>query len=201
MNNVVVVMAADHDKTLIYGNGDETAVVATNVTVDFHHDEGSLGYINQWGTHSFENLLAENVGDLFIYPQETGGIGGEYMILHGSSFVGGTIQDADPMFEDPASLDYSLQAGSPAIDAGNPAITDEDGTTSDLGAHGGPAVDHPDLDPPEDTDTPDDSQPLDTGDGSTEPDPDEGGCSSPPRPGMLAGLAALGLGMLLRRRR
>ena len=34
--------------------------------------------------------------------------------------------------------DLSLQEGSPAIDAGDPAILDVDGTTSDLGAYGGP---------------------------------------------------------------
>jgi len=34
--------------------------------------------------------------------------------------------------------DYTLQGGSPAIDAGDPAILDGDGTTSDIGAYGGP---------------------------------------------------------------
>ena len=199
VKNVVVVMRADHDKTLLYANGDETSIATQNVTVDFHHDAGSLGYINQWGTHSFQNLIAENIGDLFIYPQESGGIGGTHMLLHGSGMSSETVLDADPMFTDADGLDYTLQAGSPAIDAGAPDILDEDGSASDLGAHGGPDIAFPDLDPPEDTDVPLDSdEPLDTGD--AEPDPDEGGCSSTPRTGGLAALAMLGLGALLRRR-
>lgn len=201
VKNVVVVMSVDHDKTLLYSNGDETSILTTNVTVDFQHDAGSLGYINQWGTHSFESLIAENIGDLFIYPQESGGIGGEYMILHGSGMAGGSIQDADPMFEDPGSLDYRLQASSPGIDAGNPALTDADGSVSDLGAHGGPAVAFPNLDP-QDSD-PQDSDPMDS-DPQPVGDPDggdEGGCSVAPRPGTLAGLGALGLGLMLLRRR
>ena len=36
------------------------------------------------------------------------------------------------------SDDYGLQPGSPAIDSGDPAIQDDDGSTSDIGAYGGP---------------------------------------------------------------
>ena len=39
----------------------------------------------------------------------------------------------DPLFEDPFSGDYHLQAGSPCIDAGDPAYLDPDGTAADLG--------------------------------------------------------------------
>ncbi len=45
--------------------------------------------------------------------------------------------DADPMFSDPAAGDFTLAAGSPAIDAGDPAFTPEPGRT-DLG--GGPRL-------------------------------------------------------------
>jgi hypothetical protein len=41
----------------------------------------------------------------------------------------------DPMFMD--TLDYYLQAYSPAIDAGDPEIFDPDGSRSDMGAYGG----------------------------------------------------------------
>lgn len=46
----------------------------------------------------------------------------------------GNIQ-AEPMFFDPATADYSLQYGSPCIDAGDPESPyDPDGTTIDMGA-------------------------------------------------------------------
>jgi hypothetical protein len=46
----------------------------------------------------------------------------------------------DPLFTDPVGGDYTLQAGSPCVDAGNPdpAHDDVDGTPNDMGAWGGP---------------------------------------------------------------
>ncbi len=51
----------------------------------------------------------------------------------------------DPLFTDYAGGDYTLAAGSPARDAGNPEPTynDDDGTVNDMGAYGGPS--EPDL--------------------------------------------------------
>ena len=46
---------------------------------------------------------------------------------------------ADPRFVDPASGDLSLQAGSPAVDAGPADAVDPDGSRADLGAFGGPS--------------------------------------------------------------
>jgi hypothetical protein len=48
---------------------------------------------------------------------------------------------ADPLYTDvsgtdPTAWDLTLQAGSPSVDAGDPSFTDEDGTTSDIGALG-----------------------------------------------------------------
>ncbi len=50
--------------------------------------------------------------------------------------------EVDPLFVaysadgDPSNDDLSLAAGSPLIDAGHPSWTDEDGSTSDMGAYG-----------------------------------------------------------------
>ena len=47
----------------------------------------------------------------------------------------------DPLFADPVNLDFHLREGSPCIDTGSASITDFDGTTSDIGAYGGPSAD------------------------------------------------------------
>ena len=44
----------------------------------------------------------------------------------------------DPLYSDAAAGDFSLSATSPVIDLGDPTIFDADGSTSDIGAHGGP---------------------------------------------------------------
>lgn len=48
---------------------------------------------------------------------------------------------ADPLY----CPDFTLRPGSPAIDAGNPALLDADGTRSDIGAYGGPEAILPPL--------------------------------------------------------
>lgn len=58
------------------------------------------------------------------------------------SGVDGNVS-VDPLFEDDA---YHLSATSPLLDAGDPAILDPDGTTSDMGAWGGPGAASFDLD-------------------------------------------------------
>ena len=44
----------------------------------------------------------------------------------------------DTTATDPADWDLTLDTGSGLIDAGDPSLLDTDGTTSDVGAHGGP---------------------------------------------------------------
>jgi hypothetical protein len=44
---------------------------------------------------------------------------------------------ADPLFVSPSTGDFTLGAGSPARDAGDPALTDADGTRADMGRFGG----------------------------------------------------------------
>jgi hypothetical protein len=56
--------------------------------------------------------------------------------VHGQIVLGEGCLFVDPMFAD--TLDFHLQAYSPAIDAGDPTILDPDGSRSDMGAYGGP---------------------------------------------------------------
>ncbi|HEX2658868.1 MAG TPA: hypothetical protein VHU40_11375, partial [Polyangia bacterium] len=44
----------------------------------------------------------------------------------------------DPMFVNAAAGDFHLLPGSPAVDAGDPAVLDPDGSRADLGVYGGP---------------------------------------------------------------
>jgi predicted outer membrane repeat protein len=44
---------------------------------------------------------------------------------------------ADPLFVDPAAGNFRLAAGSPARDAGDPALSDADGSRADMGRFGG----------------------------------------------------------------
>ncbi len=44
---------------------------------------------------------------------------------------------ANPLFVAPAAGDFSLGAGSPARDAGDPLLTDQNGTRADMGRYGG----------------------------------------------------------------
>ena len=60
----------------------------------------------------------------------------------------GMIEGQDPLFVDREGRDFTLDAGSPAIDAGDPdpAYNDTDGTANDLGAFGGPEEPQPEED-------------------------------------------------------
>ncbi len=55
---------------------------------------------------------------------------------------------ADPAFVDPATGNFALRVGSPAIDAGDPAVLDADGSRADMGMFGGAGGAAPPPPPP-----------------------------------------------------
>jgi len=72
------------------------------------------------------NLFWNNVSNTWSNAQM-----GQHSIIADPMFV----NDSIPLTE---NYDFHLQMYSPAIDAGDPAILDVDGTRSDIGAYGGP---------------------------------------------------------------
>ena len=77
---------------------------------------------------SFNNVY-DNDGDAFYGLDDPTGSDGNLAV--------------DPLYSDtsssdPTAWDLSLQSGSPVMDAGDPDLSDDDGSTSDLGAYGGP---------------------------------------------------------------
>ena len=55
--------------------------------------------------------------------------------------TGTNVVTGDPLFADAVNQDFHLREGSPCIDTGSASFTDFDGTTSDIGAYGGPSAD------------------------------------------------------------
>ncbi len=97
-------------------------------------------------------IVSNNSGGAALYTEDTedgpGTLTVTYSAFHDNSSVASGLDDprgtdgnidSDPDF-DTAAGDYSLQSGSPCIDAGDPALTDPDGSRSDIGVHGGPGA-------------------------------------------------------------
>jgi len=118
----------------------------------FAHNEGSVGGILlKRSTLELSSSIVANNGGYGIALFEDEGLEstatGTYNDVtgHSDDFYGtdswdganGNI-DEDPDFVDALAGDLTLAAGSPGIDAGDPALTDPDGSRADMGAYGGP---------------------------------------------------------------
>jgi hypothetical protein len=96
------------------------------------------------------SIVAFNHSDIGFYNFGTGAAALEYSLLHDSGVpIDGTIFETSNLQEDPLFVsasdaasyetnDYRLQPGSPASDSGSPVYSDPDGSTTDMGAYGGP---------------------------------------------------------------
>ena len=141
------------------GNGGSTQV--RNCTIVGNTSSSTLGggIRVQGASPSFRNLIlwdnegpggAQNANN-----QIAGSSNIQYSIIENTSVTANGVTNADPMFVDPANGDYRLQAGSPAIDAGDSgAVTAgitldagmqrrfvDDPLTMDTGIGGAPIVD------------------------------------------------------------
>lgn len=116
-----------------------SAKVFNNIIV--YQDTGA-GLVND------DEVLSLDVQYNLFYANQGGSFGGYQPDVVGSA---GNLE-ADPLFVKFSNDsrftndDFHLQAGSPAIDAGDPSRLDVDGTRSDLGAYGGPGMNYTDVD-------------------------------------------------------
>jgi PKD repeat protein len=142
-NNIIVNNTGNY-AALSLKNGSDVALI-NNVIA---HNESAGGYhIFVFNSQiSIMNSIIKEDGDIFFAPFGDPTI--EYTCITGG-FAGTGNIDADPMFENPTAgngmafngLDaaWTLAAGSPCIDAGNPdpMYNDLDGSRNDMGAFGG----------------------------------------------------------------
>lgn len=101
--------------------------------IDFKAYNDNLG--NGEGKLEGYNLIFANTrGSLFDIDRDAR-YSIQYSISNTSAVSGTGNITGDPLLKDPANLDFRLQAGSPAIDSGNPSSpNDPDGSRSDMGA-------------------------------------------------------------------
>ena len=124
----------------------------SNVTTDWIEGEGQAIWVGTQGEarlrssivtrHIPEEWDGTDVGVLF------GNVISSHNLFFGNTidlFAGGSADSsdhlhADPLFAPPDTSDFHLLLHSPAIDRGDPAVLDPDGSRSDMGAHGGPGA-------------------------------------------------------------
>lgn len=120
-----------------------------NNTID-RNTTGSAG-----GNVMLSTAVSQDVrNNLFTYGSPSGfqaatgtGIVYEYNNAYGNSgedvvtlVPDSTNISSDPRYADTTAMDYHLAAHSGAVDAGDPAVLDPDGSVSDQGLYGGPAA-------------------------------------------------------------
>ena len=106
-----------------------------------HMGVGGKGVLNRNSTTTLTNCIVwGNESPQQIRHEGTGYVTAAYSCVEGW-YAGAEVIDSDPLFTDAANGDFSLQAASPCIDAGDASILDPDGSRSDMGAvwHGQPA--------------------------------------------------------------
>lgn len=128
---------------------DDTAFITNNI-LNYQNTTGSSASIWSSGNKIFVKNSVLSKNNKGIYQIGSGFIESDYNLFWNNAIdvVGLNYGDsdilADPMFvydtipTANGSYDYHLQKYSPAIDKGDPAILDVDGSRSDIGMFGGP---------------------------------------------------------------
>ena len=161
-NNLIVENGADNAAGILFEDCEDTSYVVNNDFVA--NDIGSAGagvvWIEGGGVEFLNNIVSDNNGGYAIYCADTD-VDGLSDFFHndfydndggGSDFDGctdpgtddGNLED-DPAWRtapswdgDETDDDYHLDTSSTLVDAGQTDVYDPDGSTSDIGAFGGP---------------------------------------------------------------
>ncbi|MED5373084.1 MAG: putative metal-binding motif-containing protein [Myxococcota bacterium] len=110
----------------IYYNGSSSGTLASSIV----YVDSTANAVQADATASFAGSYTN------VYNVSGGSYGG----LSDPTGTSGNIS-SDPLFVDAAGDDWTLDTGSPSIDAGDPSSSDADGSVPDQGAFGGPSSD------------------------------------------------------------
>lgn len=138
VNNTIVQVAGPPDGWYFQGNLIYPSTVSAPFGIGLFKENYSGAIVNNIIVGYRQGLV------IGVHPGEEAQIG--HNLVWGAATVDSVAARvpapnslaADPLFVDPENEDFTLQPGSPAIDAGRPEILDADGSISDLGAYGGP---------------------------------------------------------------
>ncbi|MEQ8547468.1 MAG: hypothetical protein RIC03_06140 [Cyclobacteriaceae bacterium] len=132
------------NRVFYFDNNSNTIVIASINNNVINNTSDKLFYLSQ-SVGSASVITIRN--NIFSNYESTGAISGLYEKYFNNLYSGaghttqyGNLFNTDPLFTDPENGDYTLQSGSPAIDAGDPAFfyQDLDLTRNDMGIYGGP---------------------------------------------------------------
>ena len=142
----------------LYGGDGSVSTTNNHFVANEAETEGGAMYMTVGGAH-INDVVAYNAvtkGGVAAFYDAGGLLRLDYAAFYnnapnGSTVVAPNLVASDPMFTqwapDPCdAADLFPLAGSPVIDAGDPAVDDFDGTRSDIGAFGGPSPFPLDLD-------------------------------------------------------
>ena len=112
------------------------------LTLISHAEVGAAARAHRRSTGADGGIHVFNGPTWVSYTNAWGNDGTDWTGVPDPTGASGNLS-VDPLWTDlspfdPADWDLHLQPGSPLIDAGDPSLADPDGTTSDIGPHGGP---------------------------------------------------------------
>ena len=147
-NTAIYDNTADDDGGAMYVRAGEVDVVNTVMDANAGPDGGGMS-VKGSAVTVVNTILSDNAGPAFWVEDTEDGPGSidvSYSDIWGNDSVAvgmdSPVGSAGNIDEDPdfASGGFTLQSGSPCIDAGDPDIRDRDGSGSDMGMYGGPGA-------------------------------------------------------------